>query len=81
MPPNNRLRLDDENGVQHSRNQPVQPDQQKAVEIPQPNAAAMTAVQYDELLAEKQIFRLQPHLPREPRAEYSQQPAQKRDHP
>ena len=51
------------------------------VEVPQRNAAAMLAVQYDELLAEKQIFRLQPRLPRESRAEHSQQLVKKSDRP
>src|SRR5208282_532064 len=57
MPAQHSLRLDDDHGIQHRREEPGQTDQDQAIDISQSGALWRLAAQHQQLLAQDEDFR------------------------
>src|SRR5262249_48135735 len=58
VPPEKRVRADDQHGSGDRRKQPIEPDEEKPIRVRELHAAAQLAPQYDDLLPERRVFRL-----------------------
>ena len=58
VPTNKTIGANDQKGSEDRREQPIEPDKEKAVTVREPDAAAQLAPQHDELLPERRVPRL-----------------------
>ncbi len=60
MPANDSLRLDNDHGIQATGPQPIEPHPEKAVGTGQSGARGLPPFEYDQLMAEREHFKLEP---------------------
>ncbi len=60
VPANDSLRLDDDDGIQATGPQPIDPHPEEAVGIGQSEARGLPSFEYDQLMAEREHFELEP---------------------
>ena len=56
MPAQNRLRLDDREGIQNTRRDPIQADENQAIEGAQDRSLQRPSAQYVQLMAQSQVL-------------------------
>jgi hypothetical protein len=59
MPSDKRVRTNDQQGSGYRGEQPVEPDEEKAIAVREPDPAAQFTPQHDDLLAERCVLRLE----------------------
>jgi hypothetical protein len=80
MPTHERLRLDDRENLQDSREPSIQLDKEPAVVVPQPDPALNLTLQYDQLTSECRILSLKPALRLKWRGQDGQDEAEQSEH-
>src|SRR5262244_4095325 len=81
MPAHQRLRLEDNRGFEHGREQPIEPDEDQAICRAQPEPCWRRPLQDDKLLAEKCCFGLASRMRSEQSDEQSAEQLQEVKHP
>src|SRR5271170_2432767 len=81
MPAHQRLRLEDNRGFEHGREQPIEPDEDQAISRAQPEPCWRRPLQDDKLLAEKRNLGLASRMRSEQSDEQSAEQLQEVDHP
>jgi hypothetical protein len=80
MPPHERFGVDDCDGVQDRGKPSIQLDEEQAIAVREPNAAAQLAPQNDQLMSQCRVLGFKPALRLEGRSQDGQDEAEQRDH-
>src|SRR5215510_16543554 len=80
MPAHQRLRIEDNRGFEHGREQPIEPDEDQAICSAQPEPCWRGPLQDDKLLAEKCRFGLASRMRSEQSGEQSSEQLQEVKH-
>lgn len=80
MPAHQRLRLEDNRGFEHGREQPIKPDEDQAIRSAQPEPRWRRLLQHEKLLAEKCHLGLASRMRSEHSDEQSAEQFQKINH-